>query len=296
MYTQDFPILFAGFVLLLALVEYVWRTRSGRGYDMGSLGANLGIIIVGRLTTQLLTGGVILTTYFALFTLAPWKLSTGEAWVWVAGFFVLEFFYYWQHRFSHTIRWMWASHSVHHSTNEFTLPASFRLSWFGVAGGGWLVLSPMVLLGFHPIMVVTLFSLNLRFQYFLHTEAVGKLGPLEYVFNTPSHHRVHHGSNEAYLDKNYGGVFIIFDRLFGTFAEEREDDPVIYGLTTKLESNNPITINLHEWRNMARDAARAGSLRAVWRALFGRPSDGPLANEALSSSPALIEPSRADLT
>ncbi|MEO0462404.1 MAG: sterol desaturase family protein [Pseudomonadota bacterium] len=290
---NSLPFLIA--VLVLAVVEFGWRVRSGRGYDMGSLGANLGIM-AGRAVSQLLTGGLIFAFYMAVYTLAPWKLSLSDPWVWVAGFFALDFFYYWQHRFSHTIRWMWAGHAVHHSTNEFTLPASFRLSWFSAFTGSWIVLSPIVLLGFHPILVTTLLVLNLRLQFFLHTEAIGKLGMIEWVFNTPSHHRVHHGSNEAYLDKNYGGVLIIFDRMFGTFAEEREDDPVIYGLTTRLESNNPITINLHEWRNMARDAARAGSLRAVWRALFGRPSDGPFAKDTMRSAPVLNEASRRTLT
>ncbi|MEL6486202.1 MAG: sterol desaturase family protein, partial [Pseudomonadota bacterium] len=128
-------------------------------------------------------------------------------------------------------------------------------------------------MGFHPIVIGILMMLNLNYQYFLHTEAVGKLGPLEWVFNTPSHHRAHHGSNAEYLDTNYGGVLIVFDRLFGTFAEEREDDPVVYGLTKKVTSNNPFVITFHEWLNMVRDALGAHDLKGFVRALFGRPSD-----------------------
>lgn len=272
MSSLDVPLSFLAVVLVIALVEYRWRKATGRGYSLGSLGANLGIML-GQGVSRLLTAGLVTAAYMAVYTVAPWQWPMDSVWTWITGFFVLEFFYYWQHRFSHTIRWLWAAHSVHHSTNEFTLPAAFRLSWFSAFAGNWIVLAPMVFLGFHPVVLGTLMLVNLRYQYFLHTEAVGKLGPLEWVFNTPSHHRVHHGSNAEYLDTNYGGVLIVFDRLFGTFAEERADDPVVYGLTKKLESNNPITINLHEWRNLLRDVMAARSAREVWRASFGRPSD-----------------------
>lgn len=272
MSSLEVPPFFFAAVLVFALVEYCWRKASGRGYDFGSLGANLGIML-GQGISRLLSAGFITAAYMAIYAVAPWQWSIDSVWTWITGVFVLEFFYYWQHRFSHTIRWFWAGHSVHHSTNEFTLPAAFRLSWFTGFAGNWIVLAPMVFLGFHPLVLGTLLVLNLRYQYFLHTEAIGKLGPLEWVFNTPSHHRVHHGSNPEYLDTNYGGVLIVFDRLFGTFAKESDQNPVAYGLTKRLESNNPITINLHEWRNLFRDVVRARSAREVWRAAVGRPSD-----------------------
>lgn len=258
--------------LAFAFAEFVWRRKKGLGYDFGSLGGNIGIMY-GNALSRALTGFIIVAGLFVAYDFAPMVWEPDDWRTWVVGFFVLEFCYYWQHRFSHTIRWAWASHAVHHSTNEFTLPAAFRLSWFSTFSFAWLALMPMALLGFHPLFITGMLMANLRFQYFLHTEACGKLGPLEWVFNTPSHHRVHHGSNEAYLDKNYGGVLIIFDRLFGTFEEERDDLPVVYGLTKKLESNNPFVIVFYEWRAMFRDALNARGFKQTWTALFGRPSD-----------------------
>jgi len=272
MFGEQPSLAFGLVVLLFALGEFAWRKRSGRGYDLGSLGGNLGVML-GQGLSRLLTGGIVTAAMSAVFSLSPWHWALDDWRTWAIGFVVLEFFYYWQHRFSHTIRWLWASHAVHHSANEFTLPAAFRLGWTSMISGGWVVLLPMALMGFHPLLIATLLTLNLRYQYFLHTEAVGKLGPLEWVFNTPSHHRVHHGSNPAYLDTNFGGVLIVFDRLFGTFVEERADMPVAYGLTKRLASNNPVVIAFHEWANLWRDFRNAKSLREVWRALFGRPSD-----------------------
>ena len=295
MSSLEVPLSFLAVVLVIALVEYHWRKKNGRGYSFGSLGANLGIML-GYGISRFLAAGVITAAYMAVFAVAPWQWSIDNAWTWITGFFVLEFFYYWQHRFSHTIRWFWAAHSVHHSTNEFTLPAAFRLSWFSPFAGNWIVLAPMVLLGFHPLVVGTLLLLNLRYQYFLHTEAIGKLGPLEWVLNTPSHHRVHHGSNPEYLDTNYGGVLIVFDRLFGTFAEERDHNPVVYGLTRKLESNNPITINLHEWRHLLNDALHARTARELWHAAFGRPSEiAPSETPNSAQAPAVEETSSRNL-
>lgn len=272
MLTDQPPIAFVLVVILIALAEFVWRRRSGRGYDLGALGANLGVM-AGQFAFKLLTGGVVAAAMFAVFSLAPAQWAMDDWRTWFAGFFVLEFFYYWQHRFSHTIRWLWTSHAVHHSPNEFTLPAAFRLGWTSTISGAWVVLLPMALMGFHPVIIAALLAINLRYQYFLHTEAVGKLGPLEWVLNTPSHHRVHHGSNPAYLDTNFGGVLIVFDRLFGTFAQERADEPVRYGLTKPLASNNPFVIAFHEWGNLVRDLRRVQSVRGAWRVLFGRPSD-----------------------
>lgn len=272
MFETKFTPAFALVVLLFAVIELVWRRRSGRGYDFGSLGGNFGVML-GRGVTSLLNGGIIAAVQFAVYSLAPIQWAIDDWRTWVVGFVVLEFFYYWEHRFSHTIRWLWTAHAVHHSANEFTLPAAFRLGWTAAISGGWVVLLPMALMGFHPLVIGTLLVVNLRYQYFLHTEAVGKLGPLEWVFNTPSHHRVHHGSNPEYLDTNFGGVLIVFDRLFGTFVEERDDEPVRYGLTKPVTSNNPFVIAFHEWANLWRDLKEVRSFRSGWRALFGRPGE-----------------------
>ncbi|VVT00348.1 sterol desaturase family protein [Erythrobacter sp. EC-HK427] len=272
MLTDQPPVAFVLVVILFGLAEFAWRRRSGRGYDLGSLGANLGVM-VGQFISKLITGGVVTAAMFAVFAFAPVQWAMDDWRTWVVGFIVLEFFYYWQHRFSHTIRWLWTSHAVHHSPNEFTLPAAFRLGWSSTISGAWVVFLPMALMGFHPLVIATLLAVNLRYQYFLHTEAVGKLGPLECVFNTPSHHRVHHGSNADYLDTNFGGVLIVFDRLFGTFVEERDDEPVRYGPTKPVTSNNPFVIAFHEWANLWRDLKQVRSVRSAWRVLFGRPSE-----------------------
>ncbi len=262
----------AGLIILASAAEYVWRKRSRRGYDLGALGGTLGTAI-GQRISRTLTFGLMFAGLLAAYSIAPVKWALDDWRAWAVGFFVLEFFYYWQHRFSHTIRWFWTSHAVHHSTNEFTLPAATRLGWTSTLTGSWLVFAPMAAIGFHPLLITTLMAMNLRYQYFIHTEAVGKLGPLEWVLNTPSHHRVHHGSNPDYLDKNFGGVLIVFDRLFGTFAAERDEEPVVYGLTKPVLSNNPFVIAFHEWGNLIRDLRRARSAREAVRALFGRPSD-----------------------
>jgi len=184
----------------------------------------------------------------------------------------VEFCYYWFHRASHRIRILWASHAVHHSTNAFNLSAAYRFGWVSRLIGTGAFYVPLIAIGFSPRAVFVTLSLNLLYQFWIHTDWVPRLGPLEWVLNTPSHHRVHHASNPEYLDKNYGGVLIVFDRLFGTFAAEREAVPCRYGLVKPLLSNNPLWIVAHEWVALGRDLWRVQGLRAGWRALFGAPA------------------------
>ncbi|HEY2872401.1 MAG TPA: sterol desaturase family protein [Reyranella sp.] len=202
----------------------------------------------------------------------------------IASFTVLfigqEFCYYWYHRAAHRVRWFWASHAVHHSPNEFNLGVAYRFGWTGKLAGNSLFFVPMIWLGFMPEAVFATLSLNLLYQFWLHTEWVPKLGWLEVVLNTPSHHRVHHASNAEYIDANYGGVLIVFDRLFGTFIAERDDLPCRYGLTTPLVTNNPIRIAFHEWLKLASDVRKARSWRAAIGTLFGPPGWRPERNAA----------------
>ena len=183
-----------------------------------------------------------------------------------------EFCYYWFHRCSHRIRFLWAHHAVHHSTNRFNLSAAFRFGWVGRLIGTTAFFVPLIGLGFPPRAVFITLNLNLLYQFWIHTDWVPKLGPLEWVLNTPSHHRVHHAANPEYLDKNYGGVLIVFDRLFGTFAAERDGVPCRYGLVRPLHSNNPLWIVAHEWVALARDLWRAGNAGGASRAIFGTPA------------------------
>jgi sterol desaturase/sphingolipid hydroxylase (fatty acid hydroxylase superfamily) len=189
-----------------------------------------------------------------------------------------EFAYYWSHRASHTVRWMWASHVVHHTPEQIHLASAFRIGVTELLSGNWLFRLPLYLLGFNPLAVGGMVAVNLFYQYWLHTDLVGRLGPLEWIFNTPSHHRVHHASNGEYLDRNYGGILILWDRMFGTFAQEQPQTKIVYGLVHPIGSRHPIAIAFHEWGAMARNVVRARSWRERLRQLFGRP--GTLAGTA----------------
>lgn len=182
-----------------------------------------------------------------------------------------EFCYYFYHRAAHRVRWFWATHAVHHSPNELTLAAALRLGWTGKLTGTTLFFAPLVWLGFSPVAVAATLAANLLYQFWLHAPWMPRLGPLEWVFNTPTHHKVHHASNPEYLDCNYGGVLIVFDRLFGTFVDLRDDVPPRYGLTTPLRSHNPVRIALHEWVNLGRDLRAARGWRARLALVLGPP-------------------------
>jgi sterol desaturase/sphingolipid hydroxylase (fatty acid hydroxylase superfamily) len=186
-----------------------------------------------------------------------------------------DFCYYWFHRCSHRIRWFWATHAIHHSSNDLNLAASYRFGWTGRLTGATIFYLPLVLAGFAPGAVYMAIGINLLYQFWLHAEWIPKLGWLEYVLNTPSHHRVHHAANPEYLDQNYGGVLIIFDRLFCTFVAERDDLPCRYGLVEPLRSNNPVVIAFHEWVALVRDLVRAHTWAERWSYLFGPPGWRP---------------------
>lgn len=260
--------------VLLALaavaVEGWWRLRSGRGYDWASAAASLGVA-VGNAAARPLNALVIAGAFGLIYAATPFRLPVDDWRVWVAAFFAVEFCYYWFHRWSHTVRWMWATHAVHHSACEMNLTAAIRLGWTGALSGGWIVFTPLILAGFHPAMIAALLTANLAYQFFLHTEAVGRLGPLEAVFNTPSHHRVHHACDAPYLDRNFGGVLIVFDRMFGTFAEERTDTPLRYGLTTGPSSRNPLVVAFAEWAALFADLGRQRTIRGALATAFGPP-------------------------
>jgi alkylglycerol monooxygenase len=178
-------------------------------------------------------------------------LSAVHAGTWLACFFGVDCAYYWFHRLSHEINFLWAAHVVHHQSEDYNLSVALRQSTLQPFFGSFFYW-PLALIGFPPLVFLTCSAFNTLYQFWLHTQAIGSLGPLEEVFVTPSHHRVHHGRNPIYLDRNHGGTFIIWDRLFGTF--EREKETVVYGITTPLESWNPIWANLHYWVDLCRTA------------------------------------------
>lgn len=220
---------------------------------------------------------VVVAAYAGAFLLAPWELPADNPWVWVALFFADDFLYYWYHRTHHTIRVFWASHVVHHSSEFYNLTTALRQPWTPFSSlPFWL---PLAFLGFEPWMILLQQSISLVYQFFIHTERINHLWkPIELVMNTPSHHRVHHGSQSQYLDKNYGGILIIWDRLFRSF--EPEGERVRFGLTKNVNTYNPFVVATHEFTAIARDVRRADT----WRARFGYLFRGPGWNPETASA------------
>jgi sterol desaturase/sphingolipid hydroxylase (fatty acid hydroxylase superfamily) len=259
-----------------ALVEgVVLSRRAGGRYDWRAFAVSVADVAGRRLTDAFAAAfGLALAAPFIAWVYQH-RLTTIEmdtAWAFVLLFFGEELCYYAYHRAAHRVRWFWATHSVHHSPNELTLATAMRLGWTGKISGTALFFAPLMWIGFSPMAVTLAVAANLLYQFWLHTTWIPKLGRwFEWWFNTPSHHRVHHGSNPEYLDCNYGGVLIVFDRLFGSFVEERADIAPRYGLTTPLHTYNPLRIAFHEWIALARDLRHARSLRDVAVALFAPP-------------------------
>ena len=191
-------------------------------------------------------------------------------WAWVLLFFGDEFSYYSFHRISHECRFFWASHVVHHSSQRYNLSTALRQTWTGTFTSFvfWIWL-PIV--GFAPVMIMTMKAISLLYQFWIHTELVRSMGPLEKVLNTPSHHRVHHGSNPRYIDRNHGGTLILWDKLFGTFEPENPADPPRFGLTHNIATYNPVRIAFHEWLQMFRDTWAAPGWRNKFCYIFGNP-------------------------
>ena len=212
------------------------------------------------------------------FAIFPEFLSMSHWWSWVLLFVLDDLTFYWHHRLSHEIRVLWAAHVNHHSSEYMNYGTALRQSWTEQIYKYvfWLYLP---VLGFDPMAILIMVSINLIYQFLPHTELIGKLPrPIEFIFNTPSHHRVHHASNIRYLDRNHGGILIIWDRLFGTFAEERADEPPVYGITENIRTYNPLRIAFHEFADIAHDVRRAPTLADKLRYIFLAPGwshDGP---------------------
>lgn len=252
--------------LILAEVWVDWREKRAwyhKAEAWASIAMGAGSVIINLFTKFL---------YFVLFSylynhLAFVQLGF-EWWVWVLCFFADDFSFYWHHRLSHQIRILWAAHSNHHSSQDYNLAIALRQSWTeGIYK--FLFYAWMPLIGIPPIMIFTMASISLIYQFFLHTQAIRKLGFLEYFFNTPSHHRVHHGVNIQYLDKNHAGVLIIWDKIFGTFQEEQEQ--VLYGLTKNIDTHNPLGIATAEFRQIWKDLKKTKNWQDKISYLFKPP-------------------------
>ncbi len=261
------------FFILAILVELGWivlRRRGGR-YETRDAVTSL-LMGAGNVAAGIVLGFVAYGFFMALWAVTPLDLGT-SVWVVLACFVLDDLRYYWVHRFGHRVRWVWASHVNHHSSQHYNLTTALRQTWTGTFTLMMVVRAPLILLGFHPAMVLFVGGLNLIYQFWIHTEAIGRMPRwFEAVMNTPSHHRVHHGRNARYLDANYAGVFIIWDRMFGTFVPEQATEKPDYGLVQNIGTFNPVRVAFHEWIALMRDALQPGiGLRARLGYAFGPP-------------------------
>ena len=251
-------------------VEALWahRTRSDEYNDKKDTWINIFLGFMSVVWGALF--GVI-TGYAFIFCyeIAPYKFPADAWWTWVILFFADDLFYYIFHRVSHESRLFWNFHVVHHSSEHYNLSVAVRQSWFsGILH--WIFYAPIILMGFAPWMFLVMHGFNLIYQFWIHTKFIDKMGWFEYVFNTPSHHRAHHGVNDQYLDKNYAGVLIIWDRIFNSFVPETEEPR--YGIIKPIESYNPLWINTHGWVEMYQAIKRQKSFSGKLKCIFASPN------------------------
>lgn len=278
-------------MVALAILEGVISYFLTRKSHPKEVLANIGVWTLQKVWREVLGVGSITAIFYLAAKFAPAQLPN-TWWAWIIAIVGADFIYYWKHRFEHEIRILWAYHSVHHSSPEFNLSTAMRLPLFGTLSVVLFHL-PLVFLGVSPAMLIVSRQLVLLYQYWVHSSSIGKLGWLELILNTPSAHRVHHGSNARYLDKNYGGILILWDKWFGTFEPESADEPVVYGLTKPINTQNPFKINLIEPLAIARDIAKAGSIKEAVGYVFGPPGWTPDTEaEAFASTSASLVPVR----
>ena len=259
---RDFPdvtqLAIPFFIAAMLLELFVVRRWRGKGdYEARDTLTSL-MMGAGNVVSGILLGfvafGVLMWAW--QFRLTDWGTSL---WAIAACFLLDDLRYYVYHRIAHRSRWVWAEHITHHSSQHYNLSTALRQSWTGTFTGMFILRVPLVLIGFHPLLIVFVGGLNLVYQFWIHTEAIGRMWkPIELIFNTPSHHRVHHATNPRYLDANYAGTLIIWDRMFGTFVPELDEDMPRYGIVKNIGTWNPVRIAFHEWIDMFKDAAQPG--------------------------------------
>ncbi|TNE34932.1 MAG: sterol desaturase family protein [Alphaproteobacteria bacterium] len=245
-----------GFILLI-LIEMIWaKRRRPEAYEARDTLVSLALG-VGSTVARILVAGVTLVIFMRTWDYRLFDLGL-TWWVWILCFVLDDLAYYWFHRTAHRIRWFWASHVNHHSSQHYNLSTALRQTWTGFIAISFIFRLPLVLLGFHPAMIFFVGAINLIYQFWIHTEAIGRMPRwFEAVMNTPSHHRVHHATNPVYLDRNYAGVFITWDKMFGTFQPELDSEEIRYGIVKQLGSFNLLWAAFHEWIGIAQDMGRA---------------------------------------
>ena len=253
-------------ILILAEMIIAFR-RDKRRYEPGDTATSL-LLGVGSQVAGAATGAAVVAMAVWLYQFRIFDIGIGFRdwwWAWIACFLLDDLAYYVFHRSAHRVRVFWASHVIHHSSQHYNLSTALRQTWTGFFSLTFLFRMPLFLIGFPPEMVFFCGGINLIYQFWIHTEAIGKMPRwFEAVMNTPSHHRVHHATNPRYLDANYAGVFIIWDKMFGSFVEEREDEKIHYGLVRNLGTFNVIWAAFHEWVGIAKDV-----WAAPWKHKFG---------------------------
>jgi sterol desaturase/sphingolipid hydroxylase (fatty acid hydroxylase superfamily) len=258
-------------VVTVSLIEgVVLSYRKAGGYNWRTTGVSLQDLVVRNVLRYVLPTSLTLPVAQWLWDHRVFTVPLDSISAFALLFIGQEFCYYWYHRAGHRVRWFWLSHSIHHSPNELNLAAAYRLSWTGTYTGAVLFFMPLVWLGFPVQVVLACLALNLLYQFWIHATWIPKLGWLEYVLNTPSAHRVHHGANLEYLDGNYGGVLIVFDRLFGTYIAERDDITIRYGWVEPIHTLNVFKLQATPWIGFFKDLRAAKSAGEVW-GLFVKP-------------------------
>ncbi|KAI3591226.1 Fatty acid hydroxylase family (carotene hydroxylase/sterol desaturase) [Cupriavidus sp. U2] len=266
MQLHQITLLATGVIVAASMVEAAFLARKarqqGKTYPWHEMGLSL-VDMIGRKLMAFLPLSLATPIFALAWQHRIFTMEINSALAVLLLFVGQEFCYYWYHRASHRIRFFWATHAVHHSPNELTLGTAYRLGWTGKITGTAIFFAPLVFLGVRPEVVLATLSLNLLYQFWLHTTWIPRLGWLEYVFNTPSAHRVHHASNVDYLDANYGGVLILFDRLFGTYVAERDDEPCRFGLVHPTTTHNPLVNQFEHWISLGKDMLASGSLASA---------------------------------
>ena len=244
------------FLALIGVELAIGRARGRAGYRLNDALSSIGLGVMSQVAgvfTAVLTLGIYVWVH-EHFALRP--LSPTSPWTWIVGLVAYDFLYYWHHRAGHRVALFWAAHVVHHQSEDYNLSTALRQTSSGWLAG-WIFYLPMAIAGFPPLVFAVVALIDLLYQFWVHTEQVGRLGRFDRWFCAPSNHRVHHAVNDGYLDRNYGGVFLVWDRLFGTYVEEDPALPFVYGTRAPLRSCNPIRANLQVYADLGRDCWRA---------------------------------------